>query len=303
MEFRHMEGFVATAEELHFGRAAARLHIAQPALSQQIRALEKELGVQLFNRNTRSVCLTEAGIALLPAARKVLADVDLARRVAVRGSEDVVGRVSVGFAGASSRNALPTLARAVRTRQPGIELFLEGQTYAGAAARRVAEGTLDIGFARRPIGIRGLASHVYERESLVAALPSDHRLAERDRLRVADLAEEPFVTFPGTGGSSVRDALTHAAMNAGFSPRIVQEAPDSYTILGLVAAGVGVTITVSSVQHIDTPGLVYRPFSDDLPQLEAVLVWRTEGTNRATQAVLDLAAEVLPTPPAPPSDK
>ena len=113
------------------------------------------------------------------------------------------------------------------------------------------------------------------------------------RHRVADLAEEPFVTFPGTGGSSVRDALIHAAMNAGFSPRIVQEAPDSYTILGLVAAGVGVTITVSSVQHIDTPGLVYRPFSDGLPELEAVLVWREKELTRATRAVLDVAAEVL----------
>lgn len=296
MELRHLEGFLAIAEELHFGHAADRLHIAQPALSQQIRALEKELGVQLFDRSTRSVSLTSAGHAFLGPVRKVLADVDIARRAAIRGSSEIVGRVSIGFAGASSRNAVPILARAVRAKEPGIELVLQGQTYAGEAVQRVSEGKLDIGFARQPLGVSGLSSHVYERETLLAALPSDHPLAERDEISVADLAGEPFVTFPGTGGSSVRDALVHAAMNAGFSPRIVQEGPDSYTILGLVAAGVGVTMTISSVKHIDTPGLVYKTFKDDLPKLEAVIVWDDRTASAATKAVAKIAQEVLPAP-------
>ena len=117
-----------------------------------------------------------------------------------------------------------------------------------------------------------------------------------ETIRVADLASEPFVTFPGTQGSTVRDALIHAAMGAGFTPRIMQEAPDSYTILGLVAAGVGVTLTVSSVQHIDTPGLVYRELEDDLPQLAVVLAWRKENVSVATRAVLEIAERLLPTP-------
>jgi DNA-binding transcriptional LysR family regulator len=291
-----LAGFIATAEELHFGRAAARLHVAQPALSQQIRLLEKELGVELFHRNTRSVTLSDGGKALLGPARQVMADVDIARRAAILGNSEIVGRVVVGFAGASSRNVLPLLARAVRAEQPGIELVLQGQTYAGTAIAEVAAGSLDIGFSRLPANNQSVATRIYEYERLVAALPSDHPLALNETIRVADLASEPFVTFPGTQGSTVRDALIHAAMGAGFTPRIMQEAPDSYTILGLVAAGVGVTLTVSSVQHIVTPGLVYRELEDDLPQLAVILAWRKENVSAATRAVLEIAERLLPTP-------
>lgn len=297
MELRHLTGFIATAEELHFGRAAARLHLAQPALSQQIRLLEKELGVELFHRNTRSVTLSDAGKALLGPAKQVLVDVEIARRSAILGNSEIVGRVIVGFAGASSRNVLPVLARAVRAEQPGIELVLQGQTYAGTAVAEVAAGDLDIGFSRLPVNNQSIATRVYGYERMVAALPSDHPLASRETIRVSDLASEPFVTFPGTQGSTVRDALIHVAMGAGFTPRIMQEAPDSYTILGLVAAGVGVTITVSSVQHINTPGLVYRDLEDELPELAAVLAWRKDNVSTATHAVLEIAQRVLPTPP------
>lgn len=298
MEFKHLVGFIAIAEELHFGRAAARLHMAQPALSQQIRQLEKKLGVELFHRNTRSVTLSEAGYALLQPARQVLADVDIAKRAAVLGESEIVGRVVIGFAGASSRNALPELARAVRAEQPGVDMVLQGQTYAGAALAGITARQVDIGFCRLPVADAAIATRIYGYERLIAALPSDHRLAENEVIDVADLAAEPFVTFPGTQGSSVRDALIRVTMNAGFTPRIMQEAPDSYTILGLVAAGVGVTITVSSVQHIDTPGLVYRELSGDVADLVAVLAWRRDNVSPAVMAVLEIAERVLPTPQA-----
>ena len=252
--------------------------------------------MELFHRNTRSVTLSDGGKALLGPAKQVMADVDIARRAAILGNSEIVGRVVVGFAGASSRNVLPLLARAVRAEQPGIELVLQGQTYAGTAIAEVAAGTQDIGFSRLPVNNQSVSTRTYEYERLVAALPFDHPLAARETIRVADLASEPFVTFPGTQGSAVRDALIHAAMGAGFTPRIMQEAPDSYTILGLVAAGVGVTLTVSSVQHIDTPGLVYRELEDDLPQLAVVLAWRKENVSAATRAVLEIAERLLPTP-------
>lgn len=296
LDFKHVAGFVAIAEELHFGRAAARLHIAQPALSQQIRQLEKKLGVELFHRNTRSVTLSEAGHALLPPARQILADVDIAKRAAVLGESEIVGRVVIGFAGASSRNVLPELARAVRAEQPGIELVLRGQTYAGSALEGITAKKIDIGFCRLPIADASIATRVYGHERLIAALPSDHRLAESEVIDVADLAAEPFVAFPDTQGSSVRNALIRVTMNAGFIPKIMQEAPDSYTILGLVAAGVGVTITVSSVQHIETPGLIYRELSGDIEDLVAVLAWRRDNTSPAVMAVLKIAERVLPTP-------
>lgn len=296
MELRHLAGFVAVAEELHFGRAAARLHMAQPALSQQIRQLEKELGVELLHRNTRSVTMSEAGRALLKPARQVLTDVEIAKRSATLGTSEIVGRVTIGFAGASSRNVLPRLARAVRAEQPGIELVLQGQTYAGAALAEIVAGQVDIGFCRLPVTDNAIATRVYEHERVVAALPSDHRLAQQETIELADLASEPFVTFPGNRGSSVRDALVHAAMNAGFTPQIVQEAPDSYTILSLVAAGVGVTVTVSSVQHIATTGLIYRDLRGDIPDLAAVLAWRKDKTSSEVRAVLEIAERVLPTP-------
>ncbi|MEW2356241.1 LysR family transcriptional regulator [Spirillospora sp. NPDC029432] len=296
MEFRHLAGFVAVAEELHFGRAAARLHIAQPPLSQQIRQLESELGVQLFERSTRSVRLTSAGQAFLEPARKVLADLDVARRAAQAGGRGEVGRVGVGFAGASSHETLPVLTKAVRARHPGIELVLRGQTYSGEALARVADGEDDLGFVRLPVRREGVAVRLIEREFLVAALPAEHPLARHHEIRLPDLAGEPFVTFPGTRGSAVRDALVHACVAAGFQPRIVQEAPDSYTILALVGAGVGVTLTVSSVQHIRIPGTVYRPLAGEPNVLELALAWRADNPSAALRSVLAVAEEVLPTP-------
>ncbi|MBB4932667.1 DNA-binding transcriptional LysR family regulator [Lipingzhangella halophila] len=296
MELRHIAGFVAVAEELHFGRAAARLNMAQPPLSQQVRGLEKELGVRLFERNTRSVRLTPAGANFLPHARQVLSDAELARRAAVAGSSGEVGRVSIGFAGASSHEAIPTLTKAVRAAYPGIELRLEGQTYAGVALARVADRELDIGFVRLPVRRSGVRTRVIQHERLVAALPSDHRLAGEPALDVADLAEEPFVAFPGTEGSSVRENMVRIALDAGYMPRIVQEAPDSYTILDLVAAGVGVTITVSSVQHIRRSGMVYRELRGDVPTIDSALAWREDNASAALHTVLRVAEQVLPTP-------
>ena len=296
VEIRHLRTFLAVAEELHFGRAAARLHMAQPPVSQQIQQLEKELGVQLFERNTRSVSLTKAGQALQGPAQKVLNDLDLAKRAAMFGSSGITGRASLGFASVSSRRVLPLITRAVKGSEPGIDLALQGQTYGGAVVNQILSGSLDMGLARLPVRDPSIDWHIIDFETLVAALPEDHPLAAKPELEVADLAGEPFVTFPGTQGSTVRDATALIALQAGFSPRIVQEAPDSYTILSLVAAGVGITVTVSSVQHIQMPGLCYRAFSTPVPKMAAVLAWHKKNTDPALHAVVAIARELLPTP-------
>ncbi|MFD8603413.1 LysR family transcriptional regulator [Streptomyces sp. TSRI0445] len=296
MELRHLNAFLAVAEELHFGRAAKRLQMAQPPLSQQIRQLEKELGVQLFHRNTRSVRLTSAGETFLEPARTVLDDLDTAVRAARSAGIGEYGRVTIGFAGASSHETLPRLTRAVRAAHPGLELVMTGQTYANTALSRVADGSLDLGFVRLPVARPGVAHRVIDEEELVCALPSDHPLARRETVPLDVLAGEPFVSFPANSGSTVRDALTEACENAGFTPRIVQEAPDSYTILALVAAGVGVTLTVTSVQHIQQNGLVYRPLAGPAVRLRAALAWRADNPSAALRAVLAVAEEALPTP-------
>ncbi|MFI7328979.1 LysR family transcriptional regulator [Streptomyces rubiginosohelvolus] len=296
MELRHLNAFLAVAEELHFGRAAKRLQMAQPPLSQQIRQLEKELGVQLFHRNTRSVRLTSAGETFLEPVRTVLDDLDTAVRAARSAGIGEYGRVTIGFAGASSHETLPRLTRAVRAAHPGLELVMTGQTYANTALSRVADGSLDLGFVRLPVARPGVAHRVIDEEELVCALPSDHPLARRETVPLDVLAGEPFVSFPANSGSTVRDAMTAACENAGFTPRIVQEAPDSYTILALVAAGVGVTLTVTSVQHIQQNGLVYRPLAGPAVRLRAALAWRADNPSAALRAVLAVAEEALPTP-------
>ncbi|NED04173.1 LysR family transcriptional regulator [Streptomyces sp. SID6648] len=296
MELRHLNAFLAVAEELHFGRAAKRLQMAQPPLSQQIRQLEKELGVQLFHRNTRSVRLTSAGETFLEPVRTVLDDLDTAVRAARSAGIGEYGRVTIGFAGASSHETLPRLTRAVRAAHPGLELVMTGQTYANTALSRVADGSLDLGFVRLPVARPGVAHRVIDEEELVCALPSDHPLARRDTVPLDVLAGEAFVSFPANSGSTVRDAMTEACENAGFTPRIVQEAPDSYTILALVAAGVGVTLTVTSVQHIQQNGLVYRPLAGPAVRLRAALAWRADNPSAALRAVLAVAEEALPTP-------
>ncbi|MEV5877389.1 LysR family transcriptional regulator [Streptomyces sp. NPDC052101] len=296
MELRHLSGFVAVAEELHFGRAAERLHIAQSPLSQQIRLLERDLGVTLFERTTRSVRLTAAGQALLEPARHLLAEASAVRRTVQAAHLGEVGRVTIGFAGASSYSVLPVLTRAVTSELPGIELVLEGQTYAGEALGRIAEGSLDVGFVALPVR-RGISTRVVRMERLMIALPDSHPLAQRADVSFADLAHEPFVTFPVSRGSAVRDALVQACHEAAFAPRIVQEAPDSYNLLALVGAGVGLAVVVESAQAIRLEHVVFRPLAgDDVPVLPIALGWRTGNPSAALKAVLRVAERVLPTP-------
>jgi DNA-binding transcriptional LysR family regulator len=286
MELRHLRAFLAVAEELHFGRAAERLHMAQPPLSQQIRQLERHLGVALFDRNTRSVQLTSAGEALVDPAQRVLSDVDTAVRAARAGGRGEFGRVTLGFAGASSKAVLPVLARAVRESYPDIELVMQGQTYANAALARIADGTLDLGFIRLPFIAPGVEYQVVEDEELVVALPEGHRLASRPRLALADLANEPWVTFPADAGSSLQSLLQQVCLSAGFVPNVVQSAPDSYTITALVAAHVGVTLTLTSVMRSIPDGVVYRPLSDDLPIVESAVAWNSQNPSTAVHSVI-----------------
>jgi len=299
MELKHLNAFVLVAEELHFGRAADRLGVAQPQLSQWIKRLESDLGSPLFERSTRSVHLTEQGESILKPARKTL---EWARRteLAVLASDpEVFGRVRVGYAGASSREVLPAVARAVRAQEPGIELDLRSMVYGGHAPGLVAAGELEVGFSRLPLHQPGVHGRIFAYERVLAALPADHRLAALDEVPPSELAHEPWVTFPATKGSNVRDVGLRLAHEAGFTPRIAQEAPDSYAILGLVAAGVGVSLTVSSVRHIETPGLVYRDLAGEPAYLAATVIWG-DSPDRATRRILEIMEDVLPTPPVPP---
>ncbi|HET6393125.1 MAG TPA: LysR family transcriptional regulator [Blastococcus sp.] len=297
MDLRDLEAFIAVAEELHFGRAATRLHMAQPPLSNRIKLLEKELDVQLFERSTRSVKLTDAATRLLVPARRALSQVAVVKDVAASIASGEEGRVRIGFAGASSQRALPLLTRAVRDAHPGIELVLRSQTYVYDALDRLMSGDLDLAFVRLPIAHPELSHRVVEVERLLCALPSGHRLADRDAVHLEDLVHDDFVSLPDDQGSMLQATMVQRCLAAGFRPRITQVAPDSHTVLALVAAGAGVTITLSSVRPVQSVGIVYRPLAGDEPdQMLAALAWRRDDDSPTLRRVLDVSTTALPTP-------
>lgn len=292
-----MKAFLAVAEELHFGRAAQRLHMAQPPLSRTIRQLEKSLGTTLFERSTRHVRLTETGRALVEPARGILDACRLAEMAVTAAGSGETGRVRIGFAGSSSHHLVGQWAKLVRRTHPGIEFVLDSSAYASEALSRLSAGTLDIGIVRLLFFPPGIASRVIGREDLVVALPHDHPLATAESVRLTDLATEPWVMLPAEPGSMLRELLLSLAHDAGFTPRIVQSAPDSLSLVALVSAGVGCSMTVSSVaEHVVNPDVVFVPLADRTTPLDVRLVWRSDDTSVALKEVLRLSEEALPTP-------
>ena len=297
MDLRDLEAFVAVAEELHFGRAATRLQMAQPPLSSRIGHLERELKLQLFQRSTRSVSLTDAGSRLLGPARRVLAQMTAVGDTAAAIASGDEGLIRIGFAGASSQRALPLLASAVRKAHPGIQLALQSQTYVFTAFKLLVSGDLDVAFVRLPVMDAELSHRVVEVERLICAMPAGHRLADRDIVDMQDLVDEDFISLSEDQGSILQATMVAKCMAAGFQPRIVQIAPDSATVLALVAAGAGVTVTLSSVCQVQSVGIVYRPVAGPGPDyLLLALGWRTDNPSPALHRVLAVGEIALPTP-------
>lgn len=196
MEIRWLQAFVAVAEELHFGRAAARLQMAQSPLSQTVRKLEKDLGVPLFERNTRSVALAAGGHAFLPHAYHILESVETARQATRASAGGVYGRIKIGFTGVLNHISLPPLTRALRQRYPDIELDLVGRIMTREAVTQLESGALDLAFVGLPVQSTAVATRLIRRESFGAVLPSDHPLAGEAEIDLHDLADDGFITTP-----------------------------------------------------------------------------------------------------------
>lgn len=267
MELRHLRYFIRVAEELHFGRAATQLGISQPPLSQQIRALEDELGVKLFDRTSRRVSLTEAGRFFLPQAQQALQQADYAIQTARRAQRGDIGTLTIGFA--ASAPFVPSIATALfQFRQSCPEVLLNlneahpDEQIEGLIARKI-----DIGIMRSmpPPALPGdLASTILLEEPLLVAMRPDHCLAHRDApLTIADLAEEALVLYERSIGAGFNEHLTAMCRNAGFEPRVVQEVSGLATLLGLVAAGFGVTVLARSLTALHPDNVVYRNIAQD----------------------------------------
>jgi len=296
MELRWIEAFIAVAEELHFGRAAERMRMAQSPLSQTIIKLEKDLGTSLFDRNTRAVALTAAGHAFLPHARKVMDDLDLARRASRTATAGVFGHVNIGFSGALNHLTLPPLTRALRKRYPDISLTLVDRIVTSDAVQHLGHGTLDLSFVGMPVNAPGIASRLISREVLGVTLSADHRLAREKDILLSDLADDDFVAMPLNRGSAHREAMMHACLDAGFRPNIVQEVIDPFMVLSLVAAGVGVSLMPVGVSSIIPSGAVSVPLRGEPAVFGAGLAWAPSNVSAALNIVLAVAEEVLPTP-------
>jgi DNA-binding transcriptional LysR family regulator len=276
MELRHLRYFVAVAEELNFGRAAKRLHIAQPPLSRQIRDLEREIGTPLFERSSRGVALTPAGYAFLPEARLTLAQAERAQRTALRAARGETGRLRIGFVEAATHSGvLPDVLGFFRMHLPSIGLSLfEMDPPQQADAFR--DGRIDLGILHSPPldADQWLRVEAVYTDPLVAALPQTHRLASRPRLALADLATEPFVLFPRLVAPALYDDVIARCRAAGFSPRLVQEAAGWHTIVSLVGAGLGVAFVPRSLAQLQRPGLVYRSVRDLKVDMGLSAAWK-----------------------------
>lgn len=260
IELRHLRYFTAVAEELHFGRAAERLGIAQPPLSQQIKSLETLVGYALFERRPQ-VRLTTAGEALLEVARRTLAQVEEGLELTRRAGRGEAGRITVGFAASILTTALPEILRTYREQFPGIELRLR-ELSSAAQAEALADGSIDVGFVREAVTQSSdLVCEPILREEFVAVLPPAHPLGEHKELPLNDIAEEPFVHFPRAVAPALFDQIADACGRAGFRPRVVQEAQEWLTILGLVEAGLGVSLVPASFCRLRWGGVQYRPLA------------------------------------------
>ena len=264
MELRHLRYFVAVAEELHFTRAAERLHIAQPPLSQQIRALEGELGVQLFERTRRSVALTDAGHALLAKARELLAATQALPQELQRIARGETGLLRIGF---SSTLPLTKVLRDVvaeqRRTHPDVALNLR-EMHSAMQFESLRRGELDVGLVRynehAPEGIR---LTLLRRDPLRLVVPSAHRFAKRRSVRIADCRDEAFIGFPGDAGTGTGPLLKRMCAQEGFEPRIAQEAREATTQIGLVAAGLGIAVLPAPLEAVRMEGVHYVPLGGE----------------------------------------
>ena len=302
MELRHLRYFVMVAEERHFTRAAARLNIQQPPLSQQIRALEQELGFELFKRHPKGVDLTAGGQIFLQEARKILAHVKEGSLKASRAAHGIDGRLSVGFTSSAAAHPLiPRIIRAYRERFPSVEVSLK-EGSAQELTDASIEGQVDVGILRAPVAChQTIEFHRLLNEELMLTLPVGHRLlagciagVEVPAVSLADLADESFILVRRPGAPGMYANLIKACQNAGFNPKIAFEVERMLTNVSLVAAGAGISVVPASMTGVHTGSVVYCPIADARPRLHApiTLVCRSFNQLPPLQNFIGLSREL-----------
>ncbi|WP_349741301.1 LysR family transcriptional regulator [Roseateles cavernae] len=291
MDMRHLRCLVAVAEELHFGRAAKRLHLTQPPVSLAIKELEDELGVTLLERTSRRIAITRAGEDALRDARAVLAAADTMRRRAQETAQGLMGTLSIGFISLPIYSFLPTLVRQFSAAHQRVKISLhEGTT--DHIIHDVESGSLDLGLVFQTADPpAALSVKLVQKEPLVLALPAGHALAGSARIALGQLAQERFLGFERHQGPLMFDAIVATCMRHGFSPNLFV-ARQMQTIVSLVSGGIGVALVPASVQALGREGVVYRELKDKATEVETVAVWRAADHSPLVQAVLDYLPKV-----------
>ena len=291
VELRQLRYFVAVAEENHFGRAAVRLHMTQPPLSQTIQSLEAELGTPLFERTKRSVALTPAGAALLPEARRILQHAASLPDIARRAASGESGLLSLSFVSTADYSVLPPLLREFRERYPQIQIDLREAT-SDLQIDDLMHSRIDAGLVIPPLHDKAGAELAYVTvlsEPLILALPHGLKnLHTKATVALAEVADMPLIIFPRRIAPAFHDAIVGCFRDAGLTPRIGQEAIQMQTIVGLVSAGMGIALVPQSVSNLKRPGVDYKPLSDKTVSVETGLAWRRDNPSPALRTFLEL---------------
>ncbi|MDY7577974.1 LysR family transcriptional regulator [Herbaspirillum sp. RTI4] len=290
IELRHLSYFRTVAETLHFGKAAVLLHISQPPLTRQIAALERELGVQLFDRSKRNVRLTAAGEHFYRDTTEVFTALERARRNAVSASAGRNGSLLVGFMMSSAYNILPAVTRHYSAAYPDVDMRLT-EYVPNLLATDVLDGHTDVALMYRPEDCSALESRTIFSEPLVAVLPHDHRLAQRELLHASDLAQESFIIFPRLIAPVEHDKIIHYCLAHGFRPRIQLETNLQQTIVNLVGEGLGVALVPNSMRAMHLDSTVFVPLAAP-PMVSIAVLWHRDNRNPCIHTFADTATEV-----------
>lgn len=293
MELRHLRYFIAVAEELHFGKAAERLNISQPPLSQQIKQLEKQINTTLFYRTNRNVELTEAGKAFYKHAVKILNQINIAQEDARSVAEGENGILKVGFSGTITLNVLPEIIKTSQKYHPGIALQLLSLTTSQQIAA-LEQRQIDIGFLVPPVESSLISTKKLQDEEYIICLPENHRLAHKDKINVADLKNDSFISTSRDAGVGYFDTIDNIFKDAGFTPRISQIANDQLTMVSFVASGLGVVIIPKAAESLTIDGVIYKELHKPYTKVNSI-AWNKENTRPVVQKFLNLVSDrVIP---------
>jgi DNA-binding transcriptional LysR family regulator len=293
IQVRHLRYFVAVAEELHFSRAARRLHVSQPPRSQQIRQLETLVGTPLFVRTSRRVQLTPAGVAFLDGARRTLAEVERTVAAAQRAGHGERDVLRIGFTDSAALGGLVEIVRAYRVAHPEVHLDL----IAGTSEEQIdalERDAIDVALVRGPVASATARTVTVRREPFLVALPVDHPLTRRRVVAMRVLRGQPFVLFPRHLAPAAYDIVIAMCRRAGFSPDLRHECADYQTMLSLVAAGLGLTLVPASVRNLGRAGVVFRPLSGSTTKAELALMYHPVRLSRALETFIAIARPAVP---------